>query len=667
MSENQENIEEIEIIECVNVIYFDFTRLHEKNFDSLTPENFIENKASRIEVINYEKKYEEKESQERYIFSKILQRNFKHEKEVNNCLTCDKDCAFSRLSKYLSYKRKSDFIEDYKTENNEKTECNNYEIALYFFLKYKFKELKYLDGDDKDEPVNVSYNTLEPKIIDNSNVLIKTKYAIKFNFISKEDINVILKDKNYINFSFSLVDGLDINQSMSDCIAKELGTINAKFSIWRAYINFEHVCFDGNVDFSNSFFITENESNIHPHKSETPTFINFKSCTFNNSNLYFKYCFDSNYNYIENKKIYAIDFTNAKFLSSEVNFKRSNFNYSEIIFSNTTFSNTKVNFYYANLYDSELCFHYINNFNELNLIFYGATLNTLRITATTINRNINFNFLDIKNLYIEKSEIDAVLLMERKNRIKNESESKSENDSEDDSEDYKSYDENYHYSTNFLEYEKFSIWGTTISGIVKVRWDKNNLEKAINKIIEEKKEELEKEKQDNIKNKNFIKNNEIDFNDLHIQQLRELMLNFDKINYFKDGELVAVKYFDLYTKMQKNKLKKIGYKILKITGNYGTSPIRILFTMVLIFIISGVLYYILGLDFGTEIEKNIEFIDLGRLFDSFYFSGVTFLTIGYGDILPKTNLVKILSVTEGLLGVFTVSYFTVSIFRKIIK
>ena len=46
--------------------------------------------------------------------------------------------------------------------------------------------------------------------------------------------------------------------------------------------------------------------------------------------------------------------------------------------------------------------------------------------------------------------------------------------------------------------------------------------------------------------------------------------------------------------------------------------------------------------------------DIGA-FDSGYFSVVTFTTLGFGDIVPKTALMKVLCGSEAMLGALTIS------------
>jgi len=57
---------------------------------------------------------------------------------------------------------------------------------------------------------------------------------------------------------------------------------------------------------------------------------------------------------------------------------------------------------------------------------------------------------------------------------------------------------------------------------------------------------------------------------------------------------------------------------------------------------------------------------LGVIGRGFYHSGITFLTIGYGDFYPM-GAVRWLSNVEGFVGVFLMSYFTVAFVRKILR
>jgi len=65
----------------------------------------------------------------------------------------------------------------------------------------------------------------------------------------------------------------------------------------------------------------------------------------------------------------------------------------------------------------------------------------------------------------------------------------------------------------------------------------------------------------------------------------------------------------------------------------------------------------------TKLDSDI----LNRFITGMYHSIVTFLTIGYGDIQPKSFLGVILSGTEGFLGLFLMAYFTIAFSRKVLR
>jgi potassium channel LctB len=74
------------------------------------------------------------------------------------------------------------------------------------------------------------------------------------------------------------------------------------------------------------------------------------------------------------------------------------------------------------------------------------------------------------------------------------------------------------------------------------------------------------------------------------------------------------------------------------------------FLTISIILAYGLFYYIDATLFdppGLESLKGEGHIDLNR--DVFYFSGVTYFTIGYGDIIP-TGMAKIATITEAFIG-----------------
>jgi len=62
-------------------------------------------------------------------------------------------------------------------------------------------------------------------------------------------------------------------------------------------------------------------------------------------------------------------------------------------------------------------------------------------------------------------------------------------------------------------------------------------------------------------------------------------------------------------------------------------------------------------------ENNELFTIIG---DSFYFSAITYLTVGYGDFCPL-GIDRWIAGIEGFVGVFLMAYFTVAFVRKILR
>lgn len=105
---------------------------------------------------------------------------------------------------------------------------------------------------------------------------------------------------------------------------------------------------------------------------------------------------------------------------------------------------------------------------------------------------------------------------------------------------------------------------------------------------------------------------------------------------------------------QKNILLKL---FMWLFGAF-VKPSLIVMYGLLVFLIYALIYSNPELYF--KVGDNITNIDF---LNALYFSGITFTTIGYGDIAP-TGLAKIISISEGILGIFLSSSFLVSLIRK---
>ena len=110
--------------------------------------------------------------------------------------------------------------------------------------------------------------------------------------------------------------------------------------------------------------------------------------------------------------------------------------------------------------------------------------------------------------------------------------------------------------------------------------------------------------------------------------------------------------------------------VFDFVGRYATDPIRVPANMLISFSSFALIYYIV-MEFFPKFGKVVCTIgaDLDRsheIGNCFYYSGITFFTIGYGDYFAFGYL-KPVAVFEGFSGVFLMSYFTVAFVRKILR
>lgn len=107
--------------------------------------------------------------------------------------------------------------------------------------------------------------------------------------------------------------------------------------------------------------------------------------------------------------------------------------------------------------------------------------------------------------------------------------------------------------------------------------------------------------------------------------------------------------------------------LFDLIGKYGTSYSTVFSAMIFAILSYSGLYYLFGLDVTV-----IDFISdsssyLEKMFGYIYYSGITFFTVGYGEITPNSTLTAAIAVIESFTGVFLMSYFVVAFARKVIR
>ncbi len=162
-----------------------------------------------------------------------------------------------------------------------------------------------------------------------------------------------------------------------------------------------------------------------------------------------------------------------------------------------------------------------------------------------------------------------------------------------------------------------------------------------------------------------------------VNQYRILKENFHRLGKYEDEDKAYLEFRRNKLLTERDKLNwpiKIKYYLkkfaLEIIGDFGTNPLKIAISMVGFVLFFSVVYSFFSLLgyplIGGENLMN-NFIYSNEIVKSTYHSIVTFLTIGYGDLHPLNFLGMILSGIEGFLGLFLMSYFTVSFVRKVLR
>lgn len=483
--------------------------------------------------------------------------------------------------------------------------------------------------------------------------------------------NAFFESKNATDFSFSSFSDDDINFE---------GAHFAKGKVLFNGTNFGK----GNVNFSNTLFRDGN--------------IVFNGSEFGDGDFLFK-------NAIVKDGIK--DFQDIKFGNGEVSFANTEFNNGELLFINTHFGNGRFNFKITRIGGGKVDFHYAA-FGDCEVSFERAEFGNSRVDFRTVdfgsgrinfnrsvfgNGEVNFEGASCKSgkIQFKKAEMGAgpklFNLMEMANAEINFERTEfgngdvSFNNSHFKVLSLKSCHIDHYVDLRLARAELLDISDTIVRDIVDLEpydfkvnidvldlsgmrlvgkiyidWALNNCRKIITSqpgtTIRQKAEQFR------ILKTNFGSTGKYDDEDEAYVMFKRFEADAIKNEAIQGNKWARIWEYPVYA---------FKWLVFDKIGLYATSPGRVLISVLFFWIFFGTLYYLIqitGLGLTMSSVGNPD--KLTPFLQSFYHSGITFFTIGYGDVFPQ-GWSRIVSGLEGFMGVFMMSYFTVAFVRKVLR
>lgn len=330
-----------------------------------------------------------------------------------------------------------------------------------------------------------------------------------------------------------------------------------------------------------------------------------------------------------------IDFRAVEFNEGKVNFNRSVFGDGDVSFEGSQVRSSKFFFKRAEFGAGEIDFslaEYVDvefildntRFGSGNISFYNANIKTLSLKHCHLDDYVDLRLASCEMLDLTDTIVRDIIDMTP-----------------------------YEFKVNI---EALSFQGLKLLGRIYIDWNVNSVKKLI------------------------YQQNDSDFRS-KAEQFRILKENFNVTGHYVDEDKAYVEFKRLEAKAELKEAKeksKLGFLwaypsysvkwlVFDKIGLYATEPTRVLFSMFMFFLLfSGFYFFLPWLTNGRVNSFEEAVFSFEYLKECLYYSGVTFFTIGYGDISP-VGLFRAIAILEGFTGVFMMAYFTVAFVRKILR
>ncbi len=348
-----------------------------------------------------------------------------------------------------------------------------------------------------------------------------------------------------------------------------------------------------------------------------------------------------------------LSFLGTQFLSNELTFSEVTFECKGVNFRDSVMNGKKIRFNKSHFECKEINFDGAN-YESATLYFIGVYLDnaTLSFSHAYINRLLFFDMLFPCYINLKVNKCNEIAFC--------------------DSNIEKNVDIITSSSNRMIS---LCLYNTNIIGNINIDWNKSNVKSLIENSIDSFMFEI-------------FPNIEVQKFEFISQQFLQLKENYNRngqynnedesLYYYKKNLRLSKKYCEdvvkkkkirfCFIKVYRNMRSTIEAIIFEKVGGYGTKPKNIFRSMMFVWVSFAFLYAFIP----NGIKHNFVYDDyiptwLGKLSTGFYFSVITFVTVGYGDVAPVRGLTTILAMIEGFLGVFLMSYFSGSFVRKLLR
>ena len=474
---------------------------------------------------------------------------------------------------------------------------------------------------------------------------------------------------SFINVDFNSGDALftdtNFNSGITSFKVSQFGKGRVDFSrtkFGKDETSFDKTIFgDGDISFRSAYFQNGKVSFTSAEFGKgKKSFIN---TNFGNGNIYFK-----NANFGNGTTSFRL----AEFGSGIVDFHFCEFGKGNLQFDRAKFINGGINLKAANFGEGKVSF-YKTYFGDGDINFEGTTLNgELLIKDSVFGRGeFNFKEADFKSANVEIFNVDFGIgkISFNKSSFQELSLSSSQLDNYFDLQvaECKMLDLSHTVVKDILDInppdfnpkiEAIDFSGMRLLGRIYLDWRRLNIKEL---IYNQKTSTKSKEEQFRILKENYNLTGQYSYEDEAYVEFKRTEANAhleeDKLNKPNLKIIAYIKY-------------AFKWLIFDKMGKFATDPLRVLFTMLITYLLFTFLYVILAKFGDVHIVSSLfEPNDpraLQPIGKAFYHSAITFLTIGYGDYYPD-GISRWISSIEGFVGLFLMSYFTVAFVRKILR